>query len=129
MLTKLYPIISRINTIRNISMTAPLKFKQYLPTGDWLKRENNIIKIGLSLNTIMELSEINYIDYNFNKDDKILKDEEIVILESNKCIASINAPFDCILIKNNNKLIDNLDLLNEDCECEDNGWIIKIKET
>ena len=53
----------------------------------------------------------------------------MVIIESIKAAESIEAPYDCILLENNNLLEDNLDnTINLDPECEDNSWIVKIKK-
>ncbi len=45
-----------------------------------------------------------------------------------KATATINAPFDCVVIENNNDLEENIDVINEDSECENSSWFLKIKE-
>lgn len=99
--------------------------KQYLPTEEWVLNKNNIFHIGLSKNATNQLGEIIYLEYQFNKEDIIKENEEIVILESVKATDSIKAPFDCVLIENNDNLEDDQESINKDPE---NTWIIKISK-
>ena len=63
--------------------------------------------------------------HKFNKEDIIKENEEIVVLESVKATDSIKAPFDCVLIENNDEVENNQEQINKDPE---NTWIIKISE-
>ena len=81
--------------------------------------------MGLSKNATKQFGEIIYLEYQFNKEDIIKENEEIVILESVKATDSIKAPFDCVLIENNQQLENDQEQINKDPE---NTWIIKIGE-
>jgi len=99
--------------------------KQYLPSEEWILKKNNIYHMGLSKNATKQFGEIIYLEYQFNKEDIIKENEEIVVLESVKATDSIKAPFDCVLIENNDEVENNQEQINKDPE---NTWIIKISE-
>jgi glycine cleavage system H lipoate-binding protein len=94
-------------------------------TGEWIKKNNNISIIGLTHDSIGQLSEIVYIDPLVEIGDKIEKDGELVALESVKATATINAFNDCCITDINYKLFDNLDIINENPENTEMSWIIK----
>ena len=60
--------------------------------------------------------------------DILEQGDEPVSIESVKAVAGVNIPFDCELLENNEVHIDNLDHLNDNPECEENSWIIKVKK-
>jgi glycine cleavage system H protein len=117
-----------IPNVRLISSTRILKDKEYLPNEEWIARENNIIKLGVTKNAIEQLGELVYIDFNFENNDIVKKDEEIINIESVKSVESICAPFDCKIIDNNISILEDLDVINDNPECENKSWIIKIEE-
>ena len=88
--------------------------KQYLPTEEWILNKNNIFHMGLSKNATKQFGEIIYLEYQFNKEDIIKENEEIVILESVKATDCIKAPFDCVLIENNHNLEYYQESINKD---------------
>lgn len=116
-------IYKYINTIRYCSDK-----KQYLPSNEWLLNENGIRKIGIDKEGGEMMGEIVYVDFNVNENQNVNKDEELVFIESVKAVESIKAPFDCKVIELNKKLEDDLVLLNENPECINNSWILKLEK-
>ena len=47
--------------------------------------------------------------------------------ESVKSVETLVAPFDCIVLENNVKLENDLEVINLDAE-SDNSWILKLKK-
>ena len=52
---------------------------------------------------------------------------KFIIIESVKSVEMLKAPFDCILLENNEDLENNLDLLNTNSEGDD-SWLVKLEE-
>lgn len=99
--------------------------KKYTDNEEWIQKIDNDYHIGISQSAKDQLGDLVFIEYQFDKNDEIKKDEEIVILESVKATDSINAQFSCVLVDNNTDIIDNLDIVNNDPE---NTWFIKIQK-
>ena len=110
----------RNNSIRNNSIL-------YTTTGEWVvtNPKDKISFIGLTKDSIEQLSEIVYIDPIVNIGDKIKIDEELIALESVKATATINAVNNCEIIDINYDLFDNLDNINNEPENTEKSWIVK----
>ena len=122
---KKYSII-KINS-RHFSRTMhKFNTKEYTNTDEWLYHTIEYTKVGLTKKALDELSEIVYIEYSFKKGDIVKKNQDIVFVESVKAINTIKAPYDLVVLGNNNSLEDDISYLNETPECVDNAWIIKI---
>jgi glycine cleavage system H protein len=120
-------LVSRIIRFNKPIYNIPKVYycKQYTNKEEWIQKIDNNYHIGISQSAKDQLGDLVFIEFQFDKNDEIKKDEEIIILESVKASDSINAPFDCILVDNNTKIEDNLDIVNNDPE---NTWFIKIKK-
>lgn len=91
---------------------------------EWYFRENDYYKVGLTENII---EEILYIEI---EDEKVFnRGDNIGVVENVKAVGDIKAQFDCELLEINEELINDLDILNNDLENTDTGWIIKLKPT
>ena len=101
--------------------------KTYLESHDWLSGEK-IQKIGISNKAIEELGELIYVDYCVDKKQKLNMNEELVSIESIKAVNAINAPYDCEVININEDIMNNLDYLNNNPECEENSWFLELKK-
>jgi len=127
MFSILKPLVLNRNNLRLISNTSRLCTKEYTETEEWIYHTKEYTKMGLTKKAMDELNELVYIEYNLEEGDIIKKNDEIVIVESVKSVNYINSPFDCTLIENNDALLDNLKIINENPECVENSWIIKVK--
>lgn len=96
----------------------------YTPQHDWLCIENGIATIGISAYAKKELGEIVYLELpKIGK--KVVKGDDICILESTKSAADLFSPLSGTIIQINDSLKQHLDLLNTDPEGE--GWLYKLE--
>ncbi len=91
---------------------------------EWVKRDNNIVTVGITKKASEEIGEIVYIELP-KVGQKIKKGEEVVILESTKAAIDSYAPIDGTVIEVNEKLKNKPELVNYDPEKE--GWLYKLK--
>ena len=119
--------IRRANT-RFLKTKTVLKDKEYTDNEEWLLHTPEYTKIGLTKNAVEQLGELVFIDYLNESGDSLDKGDESVTIESVKAVESIIIPFDCKLVENNEIHLDDLENLNENPECEENSWIIKVKK-
>ena len=118
----LYRFTKFIHTIKKCNHKY-LSTKIKTVTDEWYIKENNYYKIGLTNN----INDILYIDIENNENGNEFKQNNtIVIIETVKAVGEINSPFDCKLIEVNNKVQEDIELVNNDPENEEN-WIIKIQ--
>jgi glycine cleavage system H protein len=118
-------VIPRIINNNSLKMTRILnkRTKTYTANEEWILEKICSTEIGLTNKAIEQLGEIVYIDFPNTKGDIIKENDELVTIESVKATESINAPFECIVLKNNTTLEEDLQPLNENPE---DTWIIKI---
>lgn len=119
--------LRRANT-RFFKTTPVIKKKEYTDTEEWHYTAKDYIKIGLSSNAVEQLGELVFIEFQNEPGELLEKGDEIVSIESVKAVNGVVVPFDCILVENNENHLDNLENLNENPECEENSWIIKVKK-
>ena len=114
---------------KHFSTSSFKKEKAYTNSGEWLVKVNDYYKIGLTENSASELGELVYLEFDKDIGELVGDEEDLVIIESVKASASVLAPFDCKVIGHNNKLIDDLEIINKNPECEDSSWIIKVRKS
>tara|TARA_Y100000590_G_scaffold80432_1_gene89315 strand:+ start:4757 stop:5152 length:396 start_codon:yes stop_codon:yes gene_type:complete len=122
------PKILSVRNIRNLSLTNIMKKIIYTENEEWHYHDNDYIKVGITKKAIRELTDVVYVDFNFENNNNINSGDEIVSIESVKATEGINIDFNCILIENNELLAKNLDLLNEDPENIETSYLVKIKK-
>ena len=120
--------ISAYRFVSGIRYYSNLSKKIYTPSHEWILDCEKYKKIGVSKEAISQLNEIIYLEYNCKKGDKIdVNDQsELIIIESVKAVANVNLPENSKIYDLNYDLIDDLDQLNKDPECEENSWIAKV---
>ncbi len=129
MLSRVTPFILRNLRVRNFHVTSKLlNVKEYTDTEEWFIQTPEYTKIGLSKSAIEQLGTLVFIDYTNEPGDIFEKGDEAVSIESVKAVNGLVIPFNCELLENNEVHLDDLDMLNENPECEENSWIIKVKK-
>lgn len=121
-----------IRSIRLINFNNGI-IRRYSNLHQWVipsQEDPNIYKLGYSKKTLVDLGRVTYINFNSQKGDIIREDAEISSVESLKMIGQLNAPFECKLVQNNEKLayVDNLWEVLKNPECETNSWIVEIEK-
>ena len=112
--------------LRYARMSAALYNKRvYTDTDEWIHHTNGgEAQIGITANAIEQLNEVVYIEYQLERGDKAEKGDDLVLIESVKATEAIQAPFDMVLLENNESLEECLDALNEKPE---ETWLVKVE--
>ena len=101
---------------------------KYTEEHEWLKPEKDIVIVGITEHAAEQLGDLVFVELP-NKDLEVKKDQEIVVIESVKAANSIKAPFNGIIVKNNNEIEgENLGIINDNPECTDESWFCEIKK-
>jgi glycine cleavage system H protein len=114
---------------RQFSITNNLNQNlKYTETHEWLSESKEFTKVGLSKHAVEQLGDLIYIEPQYEIGEIVHQDDELVVIESVKAVDSIRAPFDCIIVENNENTDELIDSINQNPECVDNSWVIKIEE-
>lgn len=98
--------------------------REYTKTNEWLETKDNIVTIGITKDGIEEIGDVVAID--LPEVGKEVKQGEVLFsVESAKAVNSIYSPVSGKVVEVNEKLSENIELLNESPEEE--GWVVKIK--
>lgn len=104
-------------------MSKVLENLKYATTHEWIKVEGNIGYVGISDFAQDSLGSIVYLETN-NVGDNVEQFEEFGTVESVKSASELLAPVSGKILEINEDVINNPELLNEDCY---KNWIIKIE--
>ena len=119
------------NTPRTTNMFRSLNNFRYLSnlnfteTGEWFVRKDNVNVIGLTRDSLEQLSEVVYVEALVTTSENVSEGDELIAVESVKATATIDAFNDCEIVDINEDIFDNLDTLNNDPENVETSWIIK----
>jgi len=80
----------------------------------WVENNDNRYKVGITDYLRESLNEIVFVDLEDKIKQKIIKDEELLNIESSKVAFDLIAPLDAIIIDFNKDLIKNPSLLNKE---------------
>lgn len=116
-----------LQLVRHFSQTKTTNKLEYTDNGEWVYDEKGHFKIGLTNNSIEELNELVFIEYEFEEGDQVSKGDELVIVESVKATNAIISPIDCTIIEINREIENNLENVNENPECTDTAWFMKLE--
>lgn len=97
---------------------------KFTETHEWIKVESKDATIGITKYAQKELGEIVFIELP-KVGTKIKSGEEVAVLESTKAAADIYSPVSGEITEVNDKLKEDLSLINNSPESE--GWIFKAK--
>ena len=105
-------------------MSAVPKNLKYSEDHEWVKIEDNLAIIGITLHAAESLGDIVYIDVDsLGKDLKQF--EKFGEIESVKAVSDLFVPVSGKVVEINEELTNNPEYVNEDCY--EKGWIIKLK--
>ena len=119
-------VLGIASQLRYARMSAALYNKRiYTDTDEWIHHTNGgVSMIGLTDNAVEQLGEVVYIEYQLEPGEKAEKGDDLVLIESVKATEAIQAPFDLVLVQNNDSLDECLDALNENPE---ETWLVKVE--
>ncbi len=96
----------------------------YTESHEWIKREGNNIRIGITDHAQAELTDVVYVELPKN-DRQVNAKEAIAVVESVKAASDIYAPVKGTVVEANKALETNPALVNTDPFGE--GWIYVLK--
>ena len=105
-------------------MSAVPENLKYSEDHEWVKIEDNVAIIGITMHAAESLGDIVYIDVDsLGKDLKQF--EKFGEIESVKAVSDLFVPVSGKVVEINEELTNNPEYVNEDCY--ERGWIIKLE--
>ena len=104
-------------------MDIPTNLK-YTETSEWVSVEGTTASIGITDYAQDQLSDIVYVEYLYEADDPIEKDESGATLESVKAAADLTIPVGGTVVEVNEELTDAPELLNSQPY---QAWMVKVE--
>jgi glycine cleavage system H protein len=97
---------------------------KYTEEHEWLRVEDDVVVVGITAHAAEQLGDIVFVELP-EVGDTVVKDDEIVVIESVKAASDILAPIDGEIVEVNGALADTPSAVNEDAIGV--GWFFKIK--
>ncbi len=91
---------------------------------EWLRVEGDVVVVGITEHAATSLGDVVFVELP-EAGTTVVKDDEIVVIESVKAASDIMAPLDGELVEVNEALADNPGMVNDDAMGE--AWFFKIK--
>lgn len=91
---------------------------------EWLQEEGDLIVIGITEHAAEQLGDVVFIELP-EVGTEVVRDDEVVVIESVKAASDILAPLDGEIVEVNKALTDNPALVNEDAQGD--AWFFKIR--
>ncbi len=91
---------------------------------EWLRVEGDIVIVGITEHATTQLGDIVFVELP-EVGATVVKDDDIVVIESVKAASDIVAPLDGKIVEVNEPLVENPALANEDATGA--GWFFKIR--
>ncbi|HQD92285.1 MAG: glycine cleavage system protein GcvH [Acholeplasmataceae bacterium] len=104
-------------------MSKVMEGLKYTHSHEWVKVENDIALIGITDYAQDSLGDVVYVDAG-EVGMIVEKDEMFGSIESVKAASDLFSPVSGEIIEINQEVIDNPELINEDCYA---NWIIKVR--
>jgi glycine cleavage system H protein len=96
----------------------------YTTDDEWVFPEGDSVSVGVTDFAQQQLGDIVYVELP-TVGDQIAKGAAFGVIESVKAVSDLNAPVAGEVVGINEELLDQPEIINE--ECYGAGWIIKIK--
>lgn len=98
---------------------------KYTQSHEWIKEtDDNTVLIGITDFAQSELGEIVFVNLN-EVDDEVTSNEPFGDVESVKAVSDLLSPVDGTIVKVNEELFDQPELINQDAS---NTWLIEVKD-
>ncbi|WP_324753527.1 glycine cleavage system protein GcvH [Roseovarius sp. Pro17] len=97
---------------------------KYTEEHEWLRVEDDVIVVGITEHAAEQLGDIVFIELP-DVGKEVVKDDDIVVIESVKAASDILAPIDGEIVEVNEALTDAPSAVNEDAIGK--GWMFKMK--
>jgi len=97
---------------------------RYTNDDEWVLSEDDTVTVGVTDFAQQQLGDIVYVEVP-SVGDQIVRGAAYGVIESVKAVSDLNAPVTGEVVAINQDLLDQPEIINE--ECYEAGWIIKIK--
>lgn len=97
---------------------------KYTEEHEWLRVEGDLVVVGISEHASTQLGDVVFVDLP-EPGTEVVKDDEVVVIESVKAASDILAPLDGEIVEVNGALTDNPGLVNDDPTGD--AWFFKMK--
>lgn len=91
---------------------------------EWLRVEDDVVLVGITEHAAEQLGDIVFIELP-EEGTEVVKDDEVVVIESVKAASDILAPLDGEIVEVNEALVAEPGKVNEDAT--GGGWMFKMK--
>ena len=91
---------------------------------EWLRVEDDVVVVGITEHAAEQLGDIVFVELP-EVGKEVVKDDEVVVIESVKAASDILAPIDGEIVEVNDVLADDPGKVNEDPTGD--AWFFKIK--
>lgn len=99
---------------------------QYTKTHEWVKRENDMLTIGITDHAQTMLGDLVYVELP-EIETSFDTGQEIAVVESVKAAADIYCPVPGEIVEVNEAVIENPQLINQDPYGK--GWLLRVRPT
>lgn len=96
----------------------------YTNDDEWVLSQDDTVTVGVTDFAQQQLGDIVYVEVP-SVGDQIARGAAYGVIESVKAVSDLNAPVSGEVVATNQDLLDQPEIINE--ECYGAGWIIKIK--
>ena len=97
---------------------------KYTEEHEWLRVEDNLVVVGITAYAAEQLGDIVFVELP-DEGKTVVKDDEVVVIESVKAASDILAPLDGEIVEVNSAIVDEPGKVNDDPEGE--AWFFKMK--
>jgi glycine cleavage system H protein len=98
--------------------------RRYTKNHEWAKGDDGEIVVGVSAFAVEQLGDITMVTIDVSEGDEIEAGKPYGTVESVKTLADLFAPVTGKVLRSNEALEDEPELINDDCY--DKGWLIAI---
>ena len=96
---------------------------KYTEEHEWLRVEGDVVVVGITAHAAEQLGDIVFVELP-DEGRAVVKDDEVVVIESVKAASDILAPIDGEIVEVNAVLTDNPSMVNDDPTGD--GWFFKL---
>jgi len=91
---------------------------------EWLRVEGDVVVVGITEHAAEQLGDVVFVELP-ETETEVVKDDEVVVIESVKAASDILAPIDGKIVEVNEALVDDPGKVNEDPQGD--AWFFKMK--
>lgn len=98
---------------------------RYTEEHEWVRLEGTTATIGITQFAVEQLGDITMVDFQTREGEKVRAKDAVAAIESVKAVSDVFSPVSGKVLKTNDPLSDEPEMLNEDCY--DDGWILQLE--